>query len=327
MPQITEVPILFLVFNRPETTARVMEAIRAACPKRLYVAADGPRKGKPGEADRCAEARRIATRVDWPCQVRTLFREGNLGCRDAVSGAITWFFEQEPEGIILEDDCFPSIDFFRYCKELLERYRDDERVMAICGSAYAEVSSDYSHSYYFSYYADMWGWATWRRAWQHYDSRMDRWPVFKAQGGLDALACGRAWHSSYWTECFDKTRAGLIDTWDYPWIYTVIEQGGLACCPTRNMISNLGFGPDGTHTKSSGPDADPLSNRPHANVEFPLRHPTYFARSAILEQKIEAVRLNLHPPLRPSLLRRARAAAHRRISRFKALSLEQPARL
>src|SRR5262249_28027120 len=157
MSVLTKVPVLFLVFNRPETTARVMEAIRAVCPKRLYVAADGPRKGKSGEADRCAEARRIATRVDWPCQVRTLFREGNLGCRDAVSGAITWFFECESEGIILEDDCLPSIDFFRYCAELLERYRDDERVMAICGSAYADVPSDYPSSYYFSYYADMWG--------------------------------------------------------------------------------------------------------------------------------------------------------------------------
>src|SRR5262249_47548369 len=209
MSVLTKVPVLFLVFNRPETTARVMEAIRAAGPERLYVAADGPRDSKTGEAEHCAEVRQLAMNVDWPCDVRTLFRDRNLGCRRAVSSAITWFFEQEPEGIILEDDCLPSFDFFPYCAELLERYRDDERVMAICGSAYADVSSDYPHSYYFSYYADMWGWATWRRAWLHYDNRMDRWPVFKARGGLDALACGRAWHSSYWTKYFDMTRTGL----------------------------------------------------------------------------------------------------------------------
>jgi hypothetical protein len=324
MPQTTEVPILFLVFNRPETTARVMEAIRAARPGRLYVAADGPREGKAGETGLCAEVRRLATQVDWPCQVRTLFREDNSGCREAVSSAITWFFEQEPEGIILEDDCLPSMDFFFYCTELLERFRDDERVMAICGSAYADVGSDYPHSYYFSYYADMWGWATWRRAWEHYDSRMDRWPVFKAQGGLDALACGRAWHSSYWTEYFDKPREGLIDTWDYPWIYTVIEQGGLVCCPTRNMISSLGFAPNATHTNFSSPDYDHLSNRPHANVEFPLRHPTCFVRFPALERQIERVRLNLRPPLNPSLLRRVIVAARRRIGR---LIAEQAARL
>jgi hypothetical protein len=324
MTQTTDVPVLFLVFNRPETTVRVMEAIRVARPERLYVAADGPRDGKTGEVERCIEVRRLATQVDWPCEVRTLFRDSNLGCRSAVSGAITWFFEQEPQGIILEDDCLPSIDFFPYCAELLERYREDERVMAICGSAYADVSLEYPHSYYFSYYADMWGWATWRRAWKHYDSCMDRWPAFKAQGGLDALACGREWHSSYWTECFDNTQTGIIDTWDYQWIYTVIEQGGLACCPIRNMISNLGFDLDATHTKFPSRN---LSNRPLASVEFPLRHPICFARSATLEQKIEAFRLNLHPPLNPRFLRRVKAAASRRINRFKALSLEQTARL
>jgi len=120
-------PVLFLIFNRPDTTTRVFEAIRAARPERLYVAADGPRMTREGEAERCAEARRIATAVDWPCEVKTLFRETNLGCRAAVSGAITWFFEHEEEGIILEDDCLPDPSFFPYCTELLAHYRDTGR--------------------------------------------------------------------------------------------------------------------------------------------------------------------------------------------------------
>jgi hypothetical protein len=303
-----KVPILLMVFNRPGTTELVMDSIRPARPQRLYVAADGPRDGKADEAERCAEVRRLATQVDWPCEVRTLFREGNLGCRNAVSSAITWFFEQEPEGIILEDDCLPSIDFFPYCAELLERYRDDKRVMTICGSAYANIRPDYRNSYYFSYYADMWGWATWRRAWQHYDSRMQKWPAFRTQGGLEALAAGRPWHSSHWTALFNAAYEQRIDTWDYTWMFTVIEQGGLACYPVHNMISNLGYRPDATHTVSSNPELSVLANRTHAKLAFPLVHPNHFVRSFAFEQEIESVRLDLYPP---SLKRHAVAAAHR----------------
>ena len=189
---MTSVPVLFLIFNRPDTTALVMEAIRAARPARLYVAADGPRPGCPGDAERCAEARRVVTAVDWPCQVKTLFRETNLGCRKAVSSAIDWLFACEEEGIILEDDCVPTSDFFSFCGELLERFRDDKQIMAICGSCYAEAEPNYRASYYFSYYADPWGWATWRRAWRLYDGDLSRWPAFKARGGLRTLSKGRS---------------------------------------------------------------------------------------------------------------------------------------
>jgi hypothetical protein len=292
-------PILFLVFNRPDTTALVMEAIRRARPSRLYVAADGPRD-RPGEAERCAKARSIAAAVDWPCQVRTLFRDHNLGCHEAVGGAISWFFAQEEEGIILEDDCLPSADFFPYCAELLERFRADARVMAICGSCYA-VSPQPSvpASYSFAYYADMWGWATWRRAWQLYDHELSRWPRFKANRGLDALAAGRSWHESYWTDRFDSCLDGRTDSWGYRWIYSVIEQNGLVCYPVRNLVSNLGYRSDATHTVMSGPiPVGSPANLPHQRLEFPLRHPTEVVRSAALEEQIEAVRiLNLKPPV------------------------------
>jgi hypothetical protein len=290
-------PVLLLIFNRPDTTELVMNAIRAARPPRLYIAADGPRD-LLGEAERCELARRIATAVDWPCHTEILFRDRNLGCRAAVSGAISWFFEHEPEGIILEDDCLPSAGFFPFCAELLERFRSDARIMAICGSCYADSGPLYRASYYFSYYADPWGWATWRRAWLHYDRDLSRWPEFKSRGRLEAVSEGRKWHQSYWSNVFDATREGHIDTWDYQWIYSVIERNGLACYPTRNLITNLGFRSDATHTivEAAGQRFHPAANLPHQELRFPLVHPTHIARSAALDEQIEARRLNLQRP-------------------------------
>ena len=291
----TAAPVLFLIFNRPETTAQVMEAIRAARPQRLYVAADGPRD-RPDEVERCDKARQIATTVDWPCEVHTLFRMENLGCRRAVSSAIDWFFDCEEEGIILEDDCVPSSDFFRFCSELLPRFRSEKRVMAICGSCYTESTFDMPESYYFSYFPDMWGWATWRRAWSLYDRDLSRWAEFKQAGRLRAAVNGSYWRESRWSFYFDETAAGKIDTWDYPWIYTVIEQGGLACYPTRNLVSNLGWQLDSTHTKvKAGSDPGPLACRPHQPYYFPIRHPNAIMRSERLDRELENLRFFYHP--------------------------------
>jgi hypothetical protein len=286
---MTTPPVLFLIFNRPDTTARVMEAIRAARCSRLYVAADGPRE-RTGEAKRCAKARELATAVDWPCQVQTLLRRQNLGCRTAVSSAIDWFFDHEEEGIILEDDCLPSGDFFRFCSELLPRFRSEWRVMALCGSCYTKSTFDMEESYYFSYYPDMWGWATWRRAWQLYDRDLSRWPKFKRTGGLRSAFDGDPWREAAWSTWFDLTAIGEIDTWDYQWIYTVIEQKGLACYPTRNLVSNLGYQAEATHTMAGG-EPSPLACRAHQGMVFPLRHPREVARSEGLERELEALRL------------------------------------
>ena len=308
-------PVLLLVFNRPDTTAAVFEAIRAARPSTLYVAADGPREDRVGEAERCIAVRRIATSVDWPCDVRTLFRPQNLGCRGAVSSAIAWFFEHEPAGIILEDDCLPSRDFFRFCAELLHRFRDDPRIMSICGSCYANPGATYPASYYFSYYADVWGWATWRRAWKHYDRDLSTWPGFKCRGGLETISRGRKWHASYWTEIFDATHEGRIDTWDYQWIYSVIEQNGLACYPIRNLVSNLGYGPDAAHTVVADGQGrpDPVANLPHQRLAFPVVHPAHIGPSPSIDKQIEALRLKLeHRPIIDSELhRRVRRLARR----------------
>jgi hypothetical protein len=310
---VSTAPVLLLIHRRPDTTQLVMDAIRAARPLRLYVAADGPRNA--AETELCNGARRIAIAVDWPCEVRTLYRDRNLGCREAVSGAITWFFDQEEEGIILEDDCLPSADFFRFCSELLERFRSDPRIMAICGSCYADAGGAYPASYYFSYYADIWGWATWRRAWKHYDLDMSRWPNFRRSGRFEALARGHDRRAAYWAKFFDAAHERRIDTWDYQWMYAVMEQSGLACYPIRNLVSNLGYRADATHTlvADAGSEKGPLANLPHQKLDFPLVHPRPAAGSAWLDRQIEMRRLGL---VRPSFIGDTLAEKARSIGRW-----------
>lgn len=266
-------PILFLVFKRPDTTARVFEAIRRARPERLYVAADGPREGRDGEAERCEETRRIATSVDWPCEVQTLFRDKNLGCRDAVSGAISWFFDNEPEGIILEDDCLPDPSFFPYCAELLERYRDDERVAVITGNNFQPSMGSYPYSYYFSIYNHCWGWASWRRAWQHYDKDMRHYQEFLDSGALESLS-PVAGFADHWQRIFADVERRQIDSWAYVWTYSCWANSGLTCTPRANLVSNIDFGDDGTHTLTSGHH---LAEVPSVRMCLPLKHPSIMA--------------------------------------------------
>lgn len=270
-------PVLFMVFNRPHTTQRVFDAIRQARPPRLYVAADGPRPSRDGEARRCDEVRRIATAVDWPCEVTTLLRDQNLGCKAAVSSAISWFFENEPEGIILEDDCLPHPSFFAYCDELLERYRSDPRVVCIGGVNFVSKAWTPDASYYFSRYAHIWGWASWRRAWQHYDVSMASWTGGQDRGLLDAAFPDSPHERRYWRQIFDRVSSGAIDTWDYQWAYTCWQQRGLTCLPRANLITNIGFGADATHTLSA---ESKMANLPVGDLSFPLKHPSQVECSA-----------------------------------------------
>jgi len=268
-PGLLDTAVLFLVFNRPDVTAQVFEAIRQAKPPRLYVAADGPRANRPGEAERCAEVRRIATNVDWPCEVKTLFREGNLGCKRAVSDAITWFFENEPQGIILEDDCLPDPTFFRYCEELLERYRYDQRIGMISGDNFQFGRRRNDDSYYFSKYVHIWGWATWRDRWVgSYDVNMVRWPRVRDEGRVGDLV-GDTRQARYWSRVFEQVYQGNIDTWDYQWGFANWVEGRLCILPARNLISNIGFGVGATHTVG----ISEIANLPVEPLRFPLAHP------------------------------------------------------
>jgi hypothetical protein len=265
----TSVPILFIVFNRPDVTAEVFAAIRQAAPARLYVAADGPRD-RPGEADACEAVRAIATAVDWDCTVETLFQDSNLGCRRGVQAAIDWFFTREESGIILEDDCQPDPSFFPFVAELLDRYRDDPRVMMISGDYFAGDEFTADTSYFFTRNTHIWGWATWRRAWQHFDAELSSWPERRTGPWLLDAFSDDPHATAYWTDIFDRVHRGEVDTWDYSWTYSMWQAGGLAAQATRNLISNIGFGPEATHTIDSSASRSRLAV---SHMPFPLTHP------------------------------------------------------
>ena len=293
-------PVLFLVFNRPETTWQVFEAIRTAKPRRLYIAADGPRLEREGERASCEEVRKIALEVDWECDVKTLFRDENLGCKIAVSEGLSWFFDHEDEGIILEDDCLPDQSFFSFCKDLLERYRNDTRIMAISGNNFQQGRKRTEYSYYFSRYFHCWGWATWKRAWKLYDGELIAWPEIQKNGFLYDIANGYEPFVSYWSSIFDKCYAGEIDTWDYQYVLSCWKQSGLIVLPNINLVTNIGFGNEGTHTKGN---TSKVANLPAYKIEFPLKHPPYIIRDMVADQYEEKTHYGIFVP---SLLDRLR---------------------
>jgi hypothetical protein len=269
--------ILFLVFNRPDTTQQVFEAIRAAKPPRLYVAADGPRQNREREFERCEEVRKIATTVDWPCEVKTLFRNENLGCKLGVSGGINWFFENEEEGIILEDDVLPIPSFFDYCDALLERYRHDQKVGVISGCNLVSKRFKPAESYFFSRYNHVWGWASWRRAWQHYDVNMHNWPEWRDNGGLKSISDSNKLFESFWRAIFDNAYLDGIDTWDYQWVFACWYNGMITTLPCHNQTKNIGFDQDATHT--TGATHDYIEESIPEILSFPLCHPLKIERS------------------------------------------------
>lgn len=240
-------PVAFLIFNRPDTTEQVFAEIAKAKPQKLLVVADGPRADHPEDAQKCAAARAIIERVDWDCEVLTNYSDVNLGCKRRVSSGLDWVFENVEEAIILEDDCLPSQSFFWFCQELLEYYRNNTMVMHISGSNFQFGHKWCKGSYYFSNYAEVWGWATWRRAWKFYDVDMKTFPEFLKENKIKNIFKINI-VQRYWLEIMSKTFNGTIDTWDYQWMYTVWSQNGFCIFPNVNLISNIGFRNDGTHT-------------------------------------------------------------------------------
>jgi hypothetical protein len=246
----------------------------------LFVGADGPRADHPEDGTRCERAREAATRVDWDCEVHTLFQEENLGCKQAVSSAITWFFEHVETGIILEDDCVPHPTFFPFCAELLDRYKQDERIMTISGNNFQPSTRAYKSSYYFSAYMHCWGWATWRRAWKHYDGEIPSWEKLRNTIWLKRWLGGEE-ERKYWTDIFDRVHQGKIDSWAYPFTFACWREHGLNVVPSLNLVSNVGFGEGGVHTHNPDNDA---ANMPTEKISFPLEHPNYVTRNYNADQ-------------------------------------------
>ena len=264
-------PILFLVFNRPDTTGIVFERIRQVRPKRLYVAADAPRPGRKNESVLCDKVKEIVTRVDWKCEVKYLFRENNLGCKTAISSAITWFFEQEEQGVILEDDCLPDLTFFPFCEELLNRYKDDLRIGHIGGNCFLPGIVKDGLSYDFCSITHIWGWATWRRVWKNVDVDFPFWNQYKERR---RFLFSDKWEEIYFSSFISDALANRkgLNPWGVFYYYSLRLQNQLSVYPSVNLVTNIGLGSENaTHTSKKNKKLYVA----HENIRFPLSHPAF----------------------------------------------------
>jgi hypothetical protein len=267
-----QVPVIFMVFNRPDTTQRVFDTIAAARPAKLLLIADGPRQNKEGEAEACGQVRHIVSCVDWPCEVFKNFSEINLGCSERVISGLNWAFSLVEEAIILEDDCLPSSSFFPFCRELLERFRDDSRIAYISGENLIEEHVKTSASYFFSRIGGIWGWATWRSKWERYDQHLKDWPQLKSEGMIEEIF-DEPLATKYLTSIFDAMHQKRgPDTWDYQWLYTCLKNNSLIAVSSVNLVTNIGFGDGATHTL----EKDNRFVRSATTLKLPLKHPFGF---------------------------------------------------
>lgn len=283
-----DVPILFIIFKRYHTTVKSFEVIKQMKPKKLYIAADGPRNAQ--EKEMCDKTRSFAEQVDWECDLRLLFHDKNLGCKYAPYTAISWFFEHEEEGIILEDDCIPDLTFFPFVKEMLEKYRTDNRVSMIAG--HSEVSIPLKTSYVFSRFKACWGWATWRRAWKYIDLELQNYDYARDVVPLMVYDQSRAvhWHTALKLIAQDKVTA-----WDWPWYFSVAAQSQLCIFPCKNLVANIGFGEDGTHCLGEAP-AEAITSY---SLDFPLVAPKSVMVDYDFEKEFEKGLLMGYEPPKP----------------------------
>ena len=272
-------PVALFVFNRPDLTARTFQQIARAKPPVLFVIADGPREGYEQDSRLINQTRAIVDIITWPCEVVRNYTDENLGCKRRISSGLNWVFDNVDRAIILEDDCCPSSSFFPFCTNLLDRYHDDPRVVAISGTKVHCPEVETEHSYFFSKYFQCWGWASWRRVWKNFDEDMQDWPQIYSSGFLRDFTDSYD-EQCYWARMFDKQYRGQFDSWAYPMMYNCWQLGGLVALPHVNLVSNIGFDGRGTHTTNTN---DPLANFPAQQLGA-MRHPPKVDRLVSADQ-------------------------------------------
>lgn len=313
-----ESPVVLFLFNRPDHTERVLRQIRAAQPKTLIVFADGPRTGNASDPQSCEAARaKVNLLVDWEPDLHLHYSPHNLGCRERVRSGIELTFERFDRAIFLEDDCVPSLSFFRFCDELLAHYEHTPQVGTISGNQFVSRPSAPSESYRFSKYNHTWGWATWRRAWSHYDFAMSRWPELKAQKWLHTLFADPL-EAGYWENIFDSTHRGDHSIWDYQWQYSSWLHHLLCIVPHQNLVTNVGHGNDATHTSAF---IDGLHEISATEISFPLRHPKTIEADHELDSLFQKTRLG--KARNPSPGGRIRRIARKLVRSFQKRALGQ----
>lgn len=290
-------PLAIIIFNRPLETERLISALRALAPKKIFVIADGPRPDRKGEAEKCKTTRDVLKLIDWPCDIETNFSDTNLGCKERVVSGLDWVFTKTDRAIVLEDDCIPSPSFIPYCEELLEFYKDSTDVGVISGSTLDSMQFESSASYFFSNYPRVWGWATWSRTWKLYDKNIEQWPSMRGSRFLSEYVHTRS-GLRHWKAAFNGVHRNIIDTWDYQLVFCLWKNGLKAIAPDKNMISNIGFGPDATHTLNP---LSAASEMPTFTIELPLTHPMnksvtkerdIFMEHAVFQRGLESYFLN-----------------------------------
>jgi len=281
-------PVVLIIFRRPDKTLQILEKIRQVKPSKLFVISDAPRPEKPDECEKCEKSRAIIDAIDWDCEVIKNYADTNLGSFRRIPSGLDWVFDQVEEAIVLEDDCLPDITFFRFCEELLEYYKNDQRIMAISGDNFQLGNQRTQNSYYFSRYTHSWGWATWKRAWKHFDMEMSAWPKVRDQQLLRSILDSDR-DVKYWTAILQDTYDSKIKAWDYRWTFSNWLQNGLTILPNVNLISNIGFGEGATHTVSTKNPFINLSTQP---MNFPLQHPKFIIRDKFADAFTQSTMFN-----------------------------------
>lgn len=285
----TQSAVLFIIFSRLDTSLQVLAQIKQAKPPRLYLIADGPRANKPGEDVKCAETRAaVLAAIDWDCEVKTWFRDENVGPKEAISTGVSWFFEHETEGIVLEHDCLPANSFFMFCDTMLERYRYDTRIWLISGMNLLKGKKWGDASYYFSNLTNAWGWATWKRSWLSYDKNLDGYTEQDARKLLPKIF-DDPFFADRWLEIFINTKSGKIDTWDYQAAFAQLFNHCLNIIPNNNLVSNIGFGELAENT----------TNAQHAFAALPVEELTEIIHPKFMVPEKEADRLVLAEEFKP----------------------------
>ena len=284
-----ETPILLIVWKRPEKTLRIIKEIQKIKPNDFYIACDGYPENNILLEQKVQKTRKvILENINWNCNIKKLFAENNQGCKEGVSNAISWFFENVNEGIILEDDCLPHQDFFYFCSELLHKYRNDDRIWSITGNNKHNLNIE-GKSYFFSKYSNSWGWATWKRCWNKYDKDIKNWPIEKSKGIINQIFEDKN-EQRFWKQTLDNIYYHMKpNTWDYQWNYTCFIYSGLTIIPSHNLINNIGFDLEATHTKFEKPIKELESYERYSSGVFPLKHPDYIHDMKNIDKYTDAI--------------------------------------
>ena len=243
-----DISVAVIIYNRPAYTKILYDRLSEIKPSNLFIIADGPKSGSGNDKKKCIQARKIFSEIDWDGKIFRNYADSNLGLKNRMSTGIDWVFNMVDEAIILEDDCIPSVEFIDFCEYALERYRNDPEVMVVTGDNFQKGEWRGDGSYYYSRYNHCWGWATWKNCWEKYDRNIKFWPHWKHSKEWKHFF-NRFEEHRYWTDIFEKSFNNEIDSWAYPWTASVWFNNGITVTPNVNLVKNIGFGPDATHTK------------------------------------------------------------------------------